>query len=386
MGVGAWALDIEIPTKVELATLPNQRRCDDRLLERVDLVGLGSGWIVLFEHSSGAYERGAKEIRYGGVFLNLFYWLCRLCSTNSLQMEREEPTHLEDPAYTASSSLTSPHEFTCSETITSSVLARKLEWEDALQEVSFLKGWESEKTNNGYEGALVKTVVRKEAIDVLDNNKGTRKNEALCLGKYGRERIYTTETFKELTNLRFLQFDGANFTGDFQNLLPQLRWLHGCIVPQFRGDQLSFKGISRARSIMESITEDLGRMGSAQDGNQTQSSQPHEKRFILLSGDIKTLASLNICKCYKPKELPAGVELSAVVTSGCSRDHILVLVRYRGDQCPLTRQNLSLDSGRNEAGSPGESSVLEANLQETSRVYREMKHHFQEAAEMWWCK
>ncbi|KAK3436790.1 hypothetical protein EUGRSUZ_C01422 [Eucalyptus grandis] len=45
-----------------------------------------------------------------GVFLDLFYCLCRLCSSssNSLEMERNEPTHLEDQDSGASSSWSSP--------------------------------------------------------------------------------------------------------------------------------------------------------------------------------------------------------------------------------------------------------------------------------------
>ncbi|XP_039164380.1 disease resistance protein RPV1 [Eucalyptus grandis] len=43
-----------------------------------------------------------------GVFLNLFYCLCRLCSSNSLDMERNESTHLEDPNPGAFSSSSSP--------------------------------------------------------------------------------------------------------------------------------------------------------------------------------------------------------------------------------------------------------------------------------------
>ncbi|XP_048137901.1 disease resistance protein L6-like [Rhodamnia argentea] len=66
----------------------------------------------------------------------------------------------------------------------------------------------------------------KDAEDVVDNSKGTRKIEALCLWNYGEGgRSYTAEQFKELANLRFFQMNGGNFTGDFQNLLPQLRWL-----------------------------------------------------------------------------------------------------------------------------------------------------------------
>ncbi|XP_056162396.1 disease resistance protein L6-like [Syzygium oleosum] len=69
-----------------------------------------------------------------------------------------------------------------------------------------------------------------EAVDVIDGNKGTRKIEALSLGECGKGRIYTAEQFKQMTNLRFLLADGMNFTGDFQSLLPKLRWLQwaGC--------------------------------------------------------------------------------------------------------------------------------------------------------------
>ncbi|KAI6698692.1 hypothetical protein NL676_018811 [Syzygium grande] len=67
--------------------------------------------------------------------------------------------------------------------------------------------------------------IYKEAIEVLDSNKGTSKIEALHLDKYDCRRSYTGEQFKELTNLRFLKVSTANLVGDFLNLLPQLRWL-----------------------------------------------------------------------------------------------------------------------------------------------------------------
>ncbi|KAL3745195.1 hypothetical protein ACJRO7_014326, partial [Eucalyptus globulus] len=72
--------------------------------------------------------------------------------------------------------------------------------------------------------------IYEEALDVLDNCKGTKKIEALSLGTCGQGRRYAAEQFKELTNLRFLQADGVDFIGDFQSLLPKLRWLQwrGC--------------------------------------------------------------------------------------------------------------------------------------------------------------
>ncbi|XP_039166212.1 putative disease resistance protein At4g11170 [Eucalyptus grandis] len=62
-------------------------------------------------------------------------------------------------------------------------------------------------------------------LEVLEGNKGTSKIEAIRLGLYDGSGSCTTETFKELTNLRFLQLDDVNLIGDFQNLLPRLRWL-----------------------------------------------------------------------------------------------------------------------------------------------------------------
>ncbi|KAI3424564.1 uncharacterized protein J3R85_010583 [Psidium guajava] len=53
--------------------------------------------------------------------------------------------------------------------------------------------------------------------------QGTSKIEALRLNNWGRS--LTAEQLKELTNLRFLHVNRVNFTGDFQNLLPRLRWL-----------------------------------------------------------------------------------------------------------------------------------------------------------------
>lgn len=49
--------------------------------------------------------------------------------------------------------------------------------------------------------------------------------QALCLDKYDSKRSYTVENFENLTNLRYLNMCGANFTGDFENMLSELRWL-----------------------------------------------------------------------------------------------------------------------------------------------------------------
>ncbi|XP_056171111.1 disease resistance protein L6-like [Syzygium oleosum] len=174
-----------------------------------------------------------------------------------------------------------------------------------------------------------------EAIDVLDNNKGTRKIEALCLGKYGMGRRYTTEQFKELTNLKCLQFDGVNFTGDFQNLFPQLRWLQWMNCPSdFTATNFHPKKLVVLDLSWSEITEDWGGWGPLKmaielkvlnlTGCQSLRRTPELSAFKSLEilildncwhlqeihpsiGDIKTLVSLKINHCFLLEELPVGI-------------------------------------------------------------------------------
>ncbi|XP_056162390.1 disease resistance protein L6-like isoform X3 [Syzygium oleosum] len=103
--------------------------------------------------------------------------------------------------------------------------------------------------------------IYKEALDVLDNNKlqGTRKIEALSLGKCGIGRRYIAEQFQEMTNLRFLLADGANFTGDFQSLLPKLRWLQWAGCPSdFTAANFHPKKLVVLNLFNSAISEDWG--------------------------------------------------------------------------------------------------------------------------------
>lgn len=55
--------------------------------------------------------------------------------------------------------------------------------------------------------------------------------EALCLKFDSKSQYYFTRVeFACLSNLRFLQVNGVNLAGNFENLFPQLRWLcwHYC--------------------------------------------------------------------------------------------------------------------------------------------------------------
>ncbi|XP_031378292.1 TMV resistance protein N-like [Punica granatum] len=66
-----------------------------------------------------------------------------------------------------------------------------------------------------------------EAVDVLLNNRGSKNIEAIRLEyQIGLQCCcFMPSQFRKLSKLRFLQLDCANLAGDFENLLPTLRWL-----------------------------------------------------------------------------------------------------------------------------------------------------------------
>ncbi|KAL3740340.1 hypothetical protein ACJRO7_021592 [Eucalyptus globulus] len=80
-----------------------------------------------------------------------------------------------------------------------------------------------------------------EALKVLKRNKGTDKIEAIDLSKGNSEGLgkiverdgdnYTAEQFKNLTSLRFLELNGAHLSGDFKDLMEELKWLQWLNCP-----------------------------------------------------------------------------------------------------------------------------------------------------------
>ncbi|XP_056162438.1 disease resistance protein RPV1-like [Syzygium oleosum] len=177
--------------------------------------------------------------------------------------------------------------------------------------------------------------IYEEALDVLDNNKGTIKIKALSLGKCGEGRRYTAEQFKKMTNLRFLLADGLNFTGDFQNLFPKLRWLQWAGCPSdFTATNFHPKKLVVLDLSDSAISEDwkgwvplkmatklkVLNLKNCLSLKRTPDLSVFESLEILILadcenlktihpsiGDIKTLISLDVSDCRRLQKLPAGI-------------------------------------------------------------------------------
>ncbi|KAF8034517.1 hypothetical protein BT93_C0745 [Corymbia citriodora subsp. variegata] len=170
----------------------------------------------------------------------------------------------------------------------------------------------------------------KDVEDVLPNNKGTSKIEALC----SRSASYTAESFKELTNLRFLQLRNVELTGDFQNLFPQLRWLQWTIYKlDFQWANFHLKKLVVFNLSWSGISENWGGWSQLKMATELKvlnlsncslRTTPDLSAFKSLEilifencknleeihpsiKDIKTLISLNVTYCFLLKELPLGV-------------------------------------------------------------------------------
>ncbi|KAL3745178.1 hypothetical protein ACJRO7_014310 [Eucalyptus globulus] len=259
--------------------------------------------------------------------------------------------------------------------------------------------------------------IYEEALDVFDNCKGTKKIEALSLGKCSEGKKYAAEQFKELTNLRFLQVDGANFTGDFQSLLPELRWLQWKKCPSyFTANNFHPKKLVVLNLSYSAISEDWGGWDPLKMATELKvlnlmwcnslKRTPDFSTFKRLEilhlaecynleelhpsiGDIKTLVWLDVQGCVKLKELPKGkgrmielrdlnIERTRIHDIPISSDCLIKLERLSLNCCPISQlpkymgslvlltqldiSNLAIEELPKSIGSMKELKVIEAEF------------------------
>ncbi|XP_030457687.1 disease resistance protein RPV1-like [Syzygium oleosum] len=97
------------------------------------------------------------------------------------------------------------------------------------------------------------------AMDVIQRKEGTEKIVALKLGGQSQVCNITREDILELVKLRFLEFDGGNFVGDFQNLLLELRWLSWQNCPSnFQATNFSPSNLVVLKISESDVTTDWG--------------------------------------------------------------------------------------------------------------------------------
>ncbi|XP_056167819.1 disease resistance protein RUN1-like isoform X2 [Syzygium oleosum] len=94
-------------------------------------------------------------------------------------------------------------------------------------------------------------------MDVIQRKEGTKKIVALKLGAQSQVCNITHEDVSRLVKLRFLELDGGNFVGDFQNLLLELRWLswQNC-ASEFQATNFSPRNLVVLKISESDITND----------------------------------------------------------------------------------------------------------------------------------
>ncbi|XP_048134032.1 disease resistance protein L6-like [Rhodamnia argentea] len=176
--------------------------------------------------------------------------------------------------------------------------------------------------------------VHEEALQVLRRNKGIEKHHvrALCLNEWRPGGEFTTEQFKALPNLRFLQIHDPKLIGDSKSLPPELRWLKWSICPvsmdaSFRLEKLVILDLSF--SDVSELWEGWSHLKVAKDlrvlnltgcyylkGTPDLSAWQSLEILVLAEcyyleqihpsiGEVKGLVSLDFSECAKLRVLPA---------------------------------------------------------------------------------
>ncbi|XP_056162695.1 disease resistance protein L6-like [Syzygium oleosum] len=197
-----------------------------------------------------------------------------------------------------------------------------------------------------------------ESLHTLINDTGTEMVQALCL-KFDSKSPYdlTQVGFSCLSNLRFLQVNGVNLAGNFENLLPQLRWLcwHYCpskflptnfylrnlVILDLSWSNISEDWVGWHQIKMSKNLKVLNLTGCTCLSRNPDFS-PYEALEILILegceslvgidasiGSLKHLVSLNMKDCHSIQELPEKLgsmeALTELIVDGTSVQEIFIM-------------------------------------------------------------
>ncbi|XP_030473088.2 disease resistance protein L6-like [Syzygium oleosum] len=177
--------------------------------------------------------------------------------------------------------------------------------------------------------------IHKEALHVLEKNKGSKKIKALCLNQSGLGRVYSNKPFEKLPKLRFLEMNNLILSGDFEYLLSELRWLYwkNCppnfVATNFHAEKLVVLDLSRSKVTDHwegwnqiNVASNLKVLNTTncQDLKTSPDLTAFKNLEILILekceyltkvhpsiGNISTLISLDVRDCFRLKELPIEV-------------------------------------------------------------------------------
>ncbi|KAF8025353.1 hypothetical protein BT93_F2253 [Corymbia citriodora subsp. variegata] len=141
------------------------------------------------------------------------------------------------------------------------------------------------------------------AVDVIQRKEGTKKTVALKVGGQSQVCNITREDILRLVKLRFLEMDGGNFVGDFQNLLLELRWLSWKNCPsEFQASNFSPGNLVVLKISASDITNDWG--GWSQ---------------IMGKGKLKVLHLVNCRRLVKTPNFSTCLTLERLIVKDCLR-------------------------------------------------------------------
>ncbi|XP_048131269.1 disease resistance protein L6-like [Rhodamnia argentea] len=141
------------------------------------------------------------------------------------------------------------------------------------------------------------------AMDVIRKKQGTKEIVALKLGGQSQVCNISSEDISRLVNLRFLELDGGNFVGDFQNLLFELKWLSWQNCPsEFQATNFSPSYLVVLKISESDITNDWG--GWSQ---------------IMGEGRLKALHLVSCRRLIKTPSFSTCSTLERLVVKDCDR-------------------------------------------------------------------